>query len=37
LGSVSNGFSTTNYTGFEALGNVVASNQMTASQTYAFA
>jgi YD repeat-containing protein len=30
LGSVANGYSTTNYTGFDALGNVLASNQMTA-------
>ena len=36
LGSVGNGYSTTNYTGFDGLGNVLASNQVTASQTYAF-
>ncbi|HEY1528924.1 MAG TPA: hypothetical protein VGH51_22095 [Candidatus Angelobacter sp.] len=37
LTSVANANSVTNYTNFDALGNVLASNQVTAGRTYAFA
>jgi len=36
LTSVSNGTSTTNYTNFDAVGNVLASNQIIAGETYTF-
>ena len=36
LMSVSNGTSTTNYTNFDAVGNVLASNQIIAGETYSF-
>ncbi|HEY7304654.1 MAG TPA: hypothetical protein VH601_11090, partial [Bryobacteraceae bacterium] len=37
LASIGNGNSTTNYTSFDVMGNVLGSNQVTASQTYSFA
>jgi hypothetical protein len=36
LGLVQNAYSTTNYTAFDAMGRVAASNQATAGQTYSF-